>query len=182
MRRLRRLQALQQLDVPVVLLVGGATGHGQVDARDRGRAPPRHHPRHVDRLHPPDDARVLLPGVHAVGALLELRGRARPDEGRGGRVGRRRPARLPRPDAERARRGRGGDRPGARGGLVDGARGRPSRAGHDGSPCGRERSSSNAWSRSATRSSTAATSGCATRRRTACARWRSTSTACRRSG
>ncbi|HEY7381673.1 MAG TPA: hypothetical protein VH572_10705 [Gaiella sp.] len=29
MRRLRRLQALQQLDVPVVLLVGGATGTGK---------------------------------------------------------------------------------------------------------------------------------------------------------
>ncbi|MGL6278801.1 MAG: 2-phosphoglycerate kinase, partial [Gaiella sp.] len=29
MRRLRRLQALQQLDVPIVLLVGGATGTGK---------------------------------------------------------------------------------------------------------------------------------------------------------
>ena len=49
--------------------------HRQVDRRDRGRAPARDHARHLDRLRPPDDARVLLPGVHAVDPLLELRGR-----------------------------------------------------------------------------------------------------------
>ena len=46
--------------LPILLLVGGATGTGQVDGRDRGRAPARDHARHLDRLHPPDDARVLL--------------------------------------------------------------------------------------------------------------------------
>ena len=64
-------------------------GHRQVDDRHRGGAPARDHAGHVDGLHPPDDARVLLAGVHAVGALLELRGRARAHEGGGGRGGRR---------------------------------------------------------------------------------------------
>ena len=48
--------------------------HGQVDGRDRGRLPARDHARHLDRLHPADDARVLLAGVHARDPLLELRG------------------------------------------------------------------------------------------------------------
>ena len=55
--------------------------HGQVDGRDRGRLPARDHARHLDGLHPPDDARLLLAGVHALDPLLELRGGARrPDE------------------------------------------------------------------------------------------------------
>ena len=33
--------------------------HRQVDGRDRGRLPARDHPRDLDRLRPPDDARVL---------------------------------------------------------------------------------------------------------------------------
>ena len=74
----------------------------QVDGRDRARVPARDHARDVDRLHPPDDARVLLARVHAVDPLLELRGRAALREPRGG--GRPRDRRLPRPDAQRARR------------------------------------------------------------------------------
>ena len=78
------------------LLVGGSTGTGKSTVADRGGAPARDHARHVDRLHPPDDARVLLAGVHAVDPLLELRGRAggrrRGDRRSDGR-------RLPRPDA-----------------------------------------------------------------------------------
>ena len=51
--------------------------HRQVDDRDRGRVPARDHARHLHRLHPPDDAGVLLARLHAVGALLELRGARR---------------------------------------------------------------------------------------------------------
>ncbi len=97
--------------------------HGEVARRDGGRVPARHHARHVHRLHPPDDARVLLGGVHAVDPLLELRGR--PGRTGGGRPDARR---LPRPDAERPRRRACRHRAGAARGLVDGARGRPSRA------------------------------------------------------
>ena len=83
-RRLRRYRELQELDTPLIVLVGGATGTGQVDGRHRGRVPARDHPRHVHRLRPPDDARVLLPRVHAVDPLLELRGRRRAAGARGG--------------------------------------------------------------------------------------------------
>ena len=100
---------------------------GQVDRRDRARLPPRHHARDVDRLHPPDDARVLLARLHAVDPLLELRGGTRaPKPEEAVRPGDRR---LPRPVARRARRRARVARPGARGGLVDGARGRAPRAG-----------------------------------------------------
>ena len=57
--------------------IGGATGTGKSTVATEVGAPTRHHTRHVDRLHPPDDARVLLSGVHAVHPLLELRGRRR---------------------------------------------------------------------------------------------------------
>ena len=52
--------------------------HRQVDGRDGDRVPARDHARHVDRLRPADDARVLLARVHAVDPLLELRGRRSP--------------------------------------------------------------------------------------------------------
>ena len=67
-------------------------------------------------------------GVHAVDPLLELRGRAGAAEAEETRD----PIapRLPRPDAERARRRPSGDRACASRGLVDGARGRPPRPGH----------------------------------------------------
>ena len=77
-RRLRRYNDLEQLDLPIILLLGGATGTGQVDGRDRGRLPARDHAPHLDRLHPPDHARVLLRGVHAHDPPLQLRGVARP--------------------------------------------------------------------------------------------------------
>ena len=86
MRRLRRLHALRQLDAPIILIVRSSR-HGPSHHRDRGRPQTRDHARHVDRLHPPDDARLLLARVHAVGALLELRGPPGAREGRGGRGG-----------------------------------------------------------------------------------------------
>ena len=61
--------------------------HGQVDRRDRRRLPARDHARHLDRLRPPDDARLLLARVHAGDPLLELRGR--PRDRRRGRRGQR---------------------------------------------------------------------------------------------
>ena len=137
-------------------------GHRQVDRRDRGRLPARDHARHLDRLRAPDDAGLLRQGVHALDPLLELRGRSRADEGGGGGVGRRGPARLPRPDAQRPDRRRSGPAAGARRGLVDGARGRPPRAGDDHDRARRARSSSTACSGSATRRSTGRTSGSAT--------------------
>ena len=76
-RRLRRYQRLQEVESPLVLLVGGADRNREVHDHDRGRAPARDQPRHVHGLRPPDDARVLLRGVHAVDPLLELRGRLR---------------------------------------------------------------------------------------------------------
>ena len=148
----------------------------QVDDRDGGRAPARDHARDVDRLHPADDADVLLEGVHAVGSLLELRGTAGADPRRGGGVRRRGDPRLPRPDAERARRCRRGARARRDRALVDRARGRPPRAGHGRHATIPAHSSSSASSRSRTRTSTAATSGCATRRPRAFDRSRSTST------
>ncbi|MBD0348824.1 MAG: class II fructose-bisphosphatase [Thermoleophilia bacterium] len=115
----------------------GRDGHRQVDGCNRSRLPAGHHARDLHRLHPPDDARVLLARVHAVDPLLELRG-AR------GRRARRRArgdaARLPRPDAQRARRRQGRHRPRAPGGLVDGDRGGSPRAGDaaaDREPCRR---------------------------------------------
>ena len=70
--------------------------HRQVDRRDGDRVPPRDHARHVDGLHPADDARVLLARVHAVDPLLELRG-----VGSRCRTRRSAPRRLPRAVAAR---------------------------------------------------------------------------------
>ena len=69
---------------------------------------------------------------------------------------------LPRPDAERARRRARRHRAGAPRGLVDGARGRPSRARAWCRPS-KARSPCSACSRSRARTCTRATSGCATR-------------------
>ena len=113
------------LDLPIILLVGGATGTGKSTRRDRGRAPARDHARHVDRLHPPDDARVLLRGVHAVDPLLELRGgrrRSTPRTGDPTMVGFLEQTRNVLVGVEARDRAR------AHRGLVDGARGRPPRA------------------------------------------------------
>ena len=51
--------------------------HRQVDGRDRGRLPARDHARQLDRLRPPDDARVPPAGLHALDPPLELRGAGR---------------------------------------------------------------------------------------------------------
>ena len=102
--RLRRYAALQALDLPIVLLVGGATGTGKSTVATEAA-----HRLGITRVTSTDFIRQTIraffsAGVHAVGPLLELRGRAV-----GGRLGDRRPdaARLPRADAERARRRRG---------------------------------------------------------------------------
>ena len=175
-RRLRRYRELQELDLPIVVLVGGGTGTGKSRVATEIAYRLGNHARHVHRLHPADDARLLLGGVHAVDPLLELRGRpggaggGRPDAGR-----------VPRPDAERPRRRARRHRAGAPGGLVDGARGRPSRA----RACcrrSRARSPCSACSRSRARTSTPATSGCGTRPPRACGRWGATSSSWTRSG
>ncbi len=100
-QRLRRYQELRELDLPIMVFIGGATGTGKSTVATELRIPLRDHARHLDRLHPPDDARVLLAGVHAGDPPVELRG--------GRRVpGRRRPARvrLPAAGEERPRRRR----------------------------------------------------------------------------
>ena len=101
-------------------------GHGEVHRCDRARLPARDHARDVHGLHPTDDARVLLARLHALDPLLQLRGGGGAARARGG--GRPCDRGLPRPVAERARRRARLARPRARGGLVDGARGRPPRA------------------------------------------------------
>ena len=178
MRRLRRLQALQQLDLPVILLVGGATGTGKSTLATEVA-----HRLGITRVTSTDFirqtmraffSREFMPSVHYSSFEAEL-ALTRPTR----TCGRRGAARVPRPDAQRARRGRGRDRPRADGGLVDGARGRPPRARDDRASTAPTRSSSSASSRSPTRTSTAATSGCVTRRPTACGRSRSTSKGCR---
>ena len=160
-RRLRRYRELQRARPADHRAGRRRDRYRQVDGRDRGRLSTRDHARHLDRLRPPDDARVLLGGVHAVDPLLELRGggglREPEQAGRSRRRG------LPRADAERARRRARLDRPRARGGLVDGARGRPPRPGHAAAGS-RARSSSSACSRSRTRRSTRRTSSSATPR------------------
>ena len=50
----------RELDLPIMLLVGGATGTGKSTVATEVALPARDHARHLDRLHPPDDARVLL--------------------------------------------------------------------------------------------------------------------------
>ena len=150
--------------------------HRQVDGRDRGRLPARDHPRHA---RPTSSARRCVRssrGSSCPRSTLELRGAGRRDELRD--VARLRFLEQTRNVlvGVRAR-----DRPGAPGGLVDGARGRPPRAG-DAPRRSRARSSSSACSRSRTRRCTRRTSGSATRAPTASGRSRSTSTRCRTSG
>ena len=77
MRRLRRLHALRQLDVPIILLVGGATGTGKSTIATEAA-----HRLGITRVTSTDFIRQTMraffsAGVHAVGALLELRGGAR---------------------------------------------------------------------------------------------------------
>ena len=116
MRRLRRLDALQRLDEPLLLLVGGATGTGKSTIATEAA-----HRLGITRVTSTDFIRQTMRAFFSeefmpVDPLLELRSAARADEGGGGGVGRRRDPRLPRSDAERARRRRRCTR----------ARGRPS--------------------------------------------------------
>ena len=175
MRRLRRLQALQQLELPIFLLVGGATGTGKSTL-----ATETAHRLGITRVTSTDFirqtmraffSREFMPSVHFSSFDAEL-GLSRADED----VGRCRTARVPRPDAERARRRRGGDRPLAHRGLVDGARGRAHRARDDlGRPHGRARRP--VRGRDQRRGSPPEPLlGAGRRRPTACGRSRSTST------
>ena len=114
MRRLRRLQALQQLDLPIVLLVGGATGTGKSTLATEAA-----HRLGITRVTSTDFirqtmraffSREFMPSVHYSSFEAELALTKAEEED----VGRRGAARVPRPDAQRARRRRGGDRPRAR--------------------------------------------------------------------
>ena len=154
----------------------------EVDDHDRGRAPARDHARHVDRLRAPDDARVLLRGVHAVASTTRASRRA---------------SRSPRPGEdprEASVRGfleqtrnilvgvEGRDRAGADRRPLDGARGRPPRA-RAGARDDERRARVAVRDRDHRRGGARAPLLRARRStRTACAPWRSTSARCRRSG
>ena len=129
-RRLRRLDALQRLDEPLLLLVGGATGTGKSTIATEAA-----HRLGITRVTSTDFIRQTMrtffsQGVHAVRPLLELRGAPCADAGGGGGVRRRCDPRLSRSDAERSRRRGRGARARGDGAVVDGARGRPPRARH----------------------------------------------------
>ena len=126
-RQLRRFRDLQELDLPVILLVGGGTGTGKSTVATEVA-----YRLGITRVTSTDFVRQtmraffskeFMPSIHYSSFEAGL-GLTR----RGGGVRRRCAARLPRPDAERARRRRGRDPARARRGLVDGARGRPPRA------------------------------------------------------
>ena len=127
MRQLRRYRDLYELDLPIILLVGGATGTGKSTV-----ATDVAYRLGITRVTSTDFVRQtmraffsqeFMPAIHysSFDAGRALAG----DDGRGRRCGARR---LPRADARGARRRPRGDRPRARGGLVDGARGRPPRS------------------------------------------------------
>ncbi len=63
----------QEPDRPVILLLGGTAGRGQDVARARGRPPPRHPPRALDRRDPPDHAHHALARAGARHPRLVLR-------------------------------------------------------------------------------------------------------------
>ena len=171
-RRLRRYAALHSLDLPILLFVGGATGTGKSTVATEAA-----HRLGITRVTSTDFIRQTMRaffsrGVHAVGPLLELRGRA---------VGRRRrdrrpdDPRLPRADAERARRRRRRDPARAHRGLVDGARGRAPRA-RDGAAAHRRRARRQRRARDRERGRAPhALPRPRHRRPAACARWTSTS-------
>ena len=115
MGRLRRYQGLDETDMPLIMLIGGATGTGKstVAAEVAYRLG-------ITRVTSTDfvrqTMRALFTRVPARDPLLELRRRPRAANGaRGG--GRPAPPRVPRADATRSRRGPGGDRPVTRGGA-----------------------------------------------------------------
>jgi 2-phosphoglycerate kinase len=135
MRRLRRYQDLYDLDLPIILLVGGATGTGKstvaTDVAYRlgiTRVTSTDFVRQTMRAF---FSREFMPAIHY--SSFEA-GRATADEDDDGERGRAR--RLPRADARRARRRGRVDRPRPAGRVVDGARRRPSRPGN--APADRE--------------------------------------------
>ena len=126
-RRLRRYRDLQELDLPIILLIGGATGTGKSTVATEVA-----YRLGITRVTSTDFVRQTMRAFFARTSCRRSTTRAsrpaRPARPR--RTSRPAAARLPRPDAQRPRRRRGRDRARARGGLVDGARGRPPRAGH----------------------------------------------------
>src|SRR5262245_33331037 len=135
-RRLRRFSDLAEIDLPLIVLIGGATGTGKSTVATEVA-----YRLGVTRVTSTDFVRQTLraffspefmPSIHysifEAGRALRRGGRGRPA-----------PARVPRPDAERARGRECGHRALARRGLVDRARGRAPRPGHDGADLGRAR-------------------------------------------
>ena len=97
MRQLRRYRDLQELDLPVILLVGGGTGTGKSTVATEvayrlgiTRVTSTDFVRQTMRAF---FAKEFMPSIHY--SSFEA---PRPDEGGGGGVRQRRPARLPRPD------------------------------------------------------------------------------------
>ena len=129
--RLRRLADLQALDVPIIVLIGGSTGTGKSTV-----AAEVAHRLGITRVASTDFirqtmraffSREFMPTIHyssfEAGAARRRRRDGRPDD-----------RRLRRPVPARLRRRRGRDRARADGGLVDGARRRPPRAGAAAAP------------------------------------------------
>ena len=116
----RRCEAL---DVPIVLLVGGATGTGKSTVATEAA-----HRLGITRVTSTDFIRQTIRAYFPPSRCRRCTPRASRQAARSERRGG-----LPRADPPRARRRRGVDRARADRGLVDGDRGRPPRAG-DGSP------------------------------------------------
>ena len=73
-RRFRRWRRLDRLERPLVVLIGGTTGRGQVHARDDAGRPAGDQPRDRHRRDPPGAARLLHRRGDADRAPLGLRG------------------------------------------------------------------------------------------------------------
>ena len=173
-RRLRRYEALRELDLPIIVLIGGATGTGKSTVATEvayrlgiTRVTSTDFVRQTMRAFLKRD---FMPSIHYSSFEVPPE-----EDGLGARRG------VRRADAQRPDRRARADRPGAARGLVARARGRPPRAR---ACCRRSRArwSSTACSRSRTRSCTPRTSGSATRTRKGFGRCRSTSTASATSG
>ena len=114
--------------MPLVLLVGGATGTGKSTITTEVA-----HRLGITRVTSTDFVRQTMRAFFSEAfmpshPLLELRGGRRGRRRRSADSARREPARLPRADAQRPRRRRGERGAGADRGPLDGARGRPPRA------------------------------------------------------
>ena len=75
-RRLRRSEALRELDLPIIVLIGGATGTGKSTVATEVAYRLGITRAASNRLRAADDARVPEARLHALDPLLELRGAA----------------------------------------------------------------------------------------------------------